>query len=147
VRHERLARIILPTAESDPFYSLFDYIESPYFDVASDAFASLKDILTKHKALVSSFLERAYSQFFDRYMRLVTSDNYVTKRQSVKLLGELLLDRSNFAIMTRFIASADNLKVVMTLLRDRWLRTKFEQWPTPPDQQMGCVGFQFLRKG
>ena len=52
MRHERLARIILPTAESDPFYSLFDYIESPYFDVASDAFASLKDILTKHKVSI-----------------------------------------------------------------------------------------------
>jgi len=126
VRHERLARIILPTTESDPFYLLFDYIESPYFDVASDAFASLKDILTKHKALISSFLERSYSQFFERYMRLVTSDNYVTKRQSVKLLGELLLDRSNFAIMTRFIASADNLKVVMTLLRDRSSSIQYE---------------------
>mmetsp|Transcript_6388 Transcript_6388/g.14205 ORF Transcript_6388/g.14205 Transcript_6388/m.14205 type:complete len:127 (-) Transcript_6388:300-680(-) len=59
-------------------------------------------------------------------MRLVTSDNYVTKRQSVKLLGELLLDRSNFAIMTRFIASADNLKVVMTLLRDRSPNIQYE---------------------
>ncbi|KAL3895690.1 MAG: hypothetical protein SGPRY_013452, partial [Prymnesium sp.] len=87
VRHERLARLILPTSEHDSFYALFGYIESPYFDVASDAFASLKDILTKHKALVSSFLETSYTQFFEHYMRLVTSENYVTKRQSVKLLG------------------------------------------------------------
>lgn len=126
VRHERLARLILPSAETDPFYSLFDYIESPYFDVASDAFATLKDILTKHKALVSSFLDASYDQFFKRYMRLVTSENYVTKRQSVKLLGELLLDRSNFAIMTRFIASADNLKVIMTLLRDSSSSIQYE---------------------
>ena len=116
LRHERLARLILPAREDDAFYSLFGYIESPYFDVASDAFASLKDALTKHKALVASFLDTSYDTFFRRYMRLVTSENYVTRRQSVKLLGELLLDRSNFAIMTRFIAAADNLKVVMTLL-------------------------------
>jgi len=43
----------------------------------------------------------------------------VTKRQSLKLLGELLLDRTNFAIMTRYIACVDNLKMVMVLLRDR----------------------------
>ena len=47
------------------------------------------------------------------------SDNYVTKRQSLKLLGELLLDRTNFAIMTRYIACVGNLKMVMVLLRDR----------------------------
>ena len=43
----------------------------------------------------------------------------MTKRQSLKLLGELLLDRTNFAIMTRYIACVDNLKMVMVLLRDR----------------------------
>ncbi|KAL1507560.1 hypothetical protein AB1Y20_007180 [Prymnesium parvum] len=126
VRHERLARAILPSDDDGPFYALFDYIESPYFDVASDAFASLKDILTKHKALVASFLDTAYTPFFRRFMRLVTSENYVTRRQSVKLLGELLLDRSNFAIMTRFIACADNLKVIMTLLRDSSSSIQYE---------------------
>ena len=48
----------------------------------------------------------------------VRSGNYVTRRQSLKLLGELLLDRSNFAIMTRYIASPAHLKDVMSLLRD-----------------------------
>ena len=38
------------------------------------AFASLKDVLTKHRALVSAFLEASYDQFFRRYMRLVTSE-------------------------------------------------------------------------
>lgn len=64
------------------------FVESPYFDVASDAFATLKDSLTKHKALISSFLDASYDQFFRFYMRLVSSENYVTKRQSVKLLGK-----------------------------------------------------------
>ena len=38
-------------------------------------------------------------QFFKRYTELLRSDNYVTRRQSLKLLGELLLDRSNVKIM------------------------------------------------
>ena len=54
--HERLATLLLPTAEDQQFYALFTYIESPYFDVASDAFASLKDLLTKHKSVVAAFL-------------------------------------------------------------------------------------------
>ena len=38
-------------------------------------------------------------QFFKLYTELLKSDNYVTRRQSLKLLGELLLDRSNVKIM------------------------------------------------
>lgn len=188
-RHERLATLLLPTVDEPQFYALFTYIESPYFDVASDAFASLKDLLTKHKPVVAAFLAQHYEPFFQHYHKLVCpaarpntapsgsarfsarawrplerrvalarggrgwatacpaaasgaraceppaskaadfrrrlfltpagSDNYVTKRQSLKLLGELLLDRTNFAIMTRYIACVDNLKMVMVLLRDR----------------------------
>jgi hypothetical protein len=35
---------------------------------------------------------------FVQYQKLLHSDNYVTKRQSLKLLGELLLDRHNFSV-------------------------------------------------
>ena len=125
-RHERLAQVLLPSAEHQEFYELFMYVESPYFDVASDAFASLKDLLTKHKPVVAAFLAQHYEAFFQHYHKLVCSDNYVTKRQSLKLLGELLLDRTNFAIMTRYIACADNLKMVMVLLRDRSSSIQFE---------------------
>lgn len=41
----------------------------------------------------------------------------MTKRQSLKLLGELLLNRSNFAIMMKYINSSENLKIMMNLLR------------------------------
>ena len=57
-------------------------------------------------------------QFFSRYNSLMQFDNYVTKRQSIKLLGEVLLDRSNFDVMMRYIGEKANLKVLMMLLRD-----------------------------
>lgn len=50
----------------------------------------------------------------------------MTKRQSLKLLGEILLDRTNFKIMTRYIADEENLKVVMNLLKDRSKNIQFE---------------------
>jgi calcium binding protein 39 len=54
------------------------------------------------------------------------STNYVTKRQSLKLLGEILLDRANFNVMTRYIANEANLKMMMNLLRDKSKNIQFE---------------------
>ena len=72
------------------------------------------------------------SQFFSSdpnqlsYNTLINSTNYVTKRQSLKLLGEILLDRSNFNVMTRYISYESNLKVMMNLLRDKSRNIQFE---------------------
>ncbi|KAI4831662.1 hypothetical protein KUCAC02_001197, partial [Chaenocephalus aceratus] len=49
-----------------------------------------------------------------------------TKRQSLKLLGELLLDRHNFTVMTRYISKPENLKLMMNLLRDKSPNIQFE---------------------
>jgi calcium binding protein 39 len=59
LRHEHLTKLIL---ESPSFWSFFSYVEVATFDVASDAFATFKDCLTKHKALVSTFLNENYDQ-------------------------------------------------------------------------------------
>lgn len=60
------------------------------------------------------------------YTTLLLSPNYVTKRQSLKLLGEILLDRTNFNVMTRYISSEENLKMMMNLLRDKSKNIQFE---------------------
>jgi calcium binding protein 39 len=60
------------------------------------------------------------------YKDLLHSPNYVTKRQSLKLLGEILLDRTNFNIMTRYISSEENLKDMMNLLKDKSKNIQFE---------------------
>lgn len=50
----------------------------------------------------------------------------MVRRQSLKLLGELLLDRANFAIMTRYIVSVDNLKLMMNMLRNKSKNIQYE---------------------
>ena len=84
-------------------------------------------------------------QVFDHYQRLLNSENYVTRRQSLKaglscfmymctlpmtsdlqLLAELLLDRHNFTVMSRYISSTDHLKLMMEMLRDRSRNIQFE---------------------
>ncbi|XP_064126224.1 calcium-binding protein 39-like isoform X2 [Loxodonta africana] len=101
IRHEPLAKIIL---FSNQFRDFFKYVELSTFDIASDAFATFKDLLTRHKVLVADFLEQ----------------NYDT------LLGELILDRHNFAVMTRYISRPENLKLMMNLLRDKSPNIQFE---------------------
>ncbi|CAB1458599.1 unnamed protein product [Pleuronectes platessa] len=123
IRHEPLAKIIL---HSEDFHSFFTYVEMSPFDIASDAFATFKDLLTRHKVLVAEFLEQNYDAVFVNYEKLLLSENYVTKRQSLKLLGELLLDRKNFTVMTRYISKPENLKLMMNLLRDKSSNIQFE---------------------
>lgn len=99
-------------------------------------------------------------QIFTEYEKLLHSENYVTKRQSLKvgsslfklnfmfkthcvgtccckhtcvfplhvfqLLGELLLDRHNFTVMTKYISKAENLKLMMNMLRDKSRNIQFE---------------------
>jgi len=42
----------------------------------------------------------------------------LTNMRMLQLLGELLLDRHNYLTMDRYIGSADNLKLMMTMLAD-----------------------------
>lgn len=58
----------------------------------------IQELLTRHKILSAEFLEIHYDKVFSHYQRLLNSENYVTRRQSLKLLGELLLDRHNFTV-------------------------------------------------
>jgi len=123
LEYETLARYLL---YAPSLYKYFQYVEIEEFDISSDAFATLKDLLTKHKTLCAEFLEKNYDTIFQHYTKLLHSVNYVTRRQSLKLLGELLLDRANFNVMTRYISDQDNLKLMMTLLKDKSRSIQFE---------------------
>ncbi|PFH48065.1 hypothetical protein AMATHDRAFT_66277 [Amanita thiersii Skay4041] len=123
LRHEQLCKILL---YSDQFYKFPHYIETTTFGISCDAFANLKETLTRHKPMVAEYLDRNYDRFFASFTTLILSNNYVTKRQSLKLLGEILLDRANFNVMTRYIANEANLKMMMNLLRDKSKNIQFE---------------------
>ncbi|KAF5346455.1 hypothetical protein D9756_010022 [Leucocoprinus leucothites] len=123
LRHEQLCKILL---YSDQFYKFPHYIETTTFGISCDAFANLKETLTRHKPMVAEYLDKNYDRFFSSFTTLILSNNYVTKRQSLKLLGEILLDRANFNVMTRYIANEANLKMMMNLLRDKSKNIQFE---------------------
>jgi len=47
----------------------------------------MQDLLTKHKMLAAEFLDANYDKVFAHYQRLLNSDNYVTRRQALKVPG------------------------------------------------------------
>jgi hypothetical protein len=70
------------------------YVHVPNFDVASDSFSTVRDILTFDKKIAATFIFNNYDAFLTtRYQTLLMSTNYITRRLSLKLLAELLLDR------------------------------------------------------
>lgn len=123
IKHERLLKLVL---ESGQVWKFFRLVEKNDFDVASDAFSTFKDCLMRHTATSAKFIEGVIDRFEGEYNTLLASPNYVTRRQSLKLLGEMLLERCNFKIMTHYIASASNLRLAMNLLLDNRRNIQFE---------------------
>ena len=67
-----------------------------------------------------------YDLVFKRLNGLLTSENYVTRRQSLKLLGEILHDRRNYEVMLKYVSEVENLKLLMCQLRDKSEKIQFE---------------------
>ncbi|XP_050136406.1 putative MO25-like protein At5g47540 isoform X1 [Malus sylvestris] len=124
IRHQNIARYVL---ESDHVKEFFYYIQTPNFDVASDAATTFKELMTRHKSTVAEFLSKNYEWFFHEYnSQLLESPNYITKRQAIKLLGDMLLDRTNSDVMVRYVCSLHNMIILMNLLRDPKKTIKLE---------------------
>mmetsp|Transcript_1045 Transcript_1045/g.2341 ORF Transcript_1045/g.2341 Transcript_1045/m.2341 type:complete len:438 (-) Transcript_1045:236-1549(-) len=96
------------------------------FDVSSDAFSSLHDFLLMHKDVSVVFLETKFHEFFGLYNGLVQSDDYVTQRQALKLLGEILLSRPFMKVMMLYIGEDQFLQIHMKLLRADSKAIQFE---------------------
>ena len=76
------------------------------------ALYNFHELLTRHKMLAAEFLETNFDRVFGNYQKLLHSDNYVTRRQSLKLLGELLLDRHNFSVRNKMLLLAYNFSML-----------------------------------
>lgn len=104
----------------------FGYVFTSCLWVAIDQ-VNQQDILTRHKTMVAQYLSTNFEEFFSRYNTLlIQSDSYVTKRQSIKLLGEILLDRANYNVMTAYVDRGAHLKLCMNLLKDDRKMVQYE---------------------
>jgi calcium binding protein 39 len=89
LRHEDCVRMLFSL---DTFWIFFSLLQMSNFDVASDAFTTLRVALTRHKKLAAEFMLQHFDRFFlTEYNNLLRCDNYVSKRQGLKLLRPHLL--------------------------------------------------------
>ncbi|KAK1063748.1 Hym1p [Friedmanniomyces endolithicus] len=116
-----------PSTGQGIFWKFFPWIDKSSFEVSADAFDCFRLLLTKHKQLISQYITTNFTLFFTQYnATLIQSDSYVTKRQSLKLLGEILLDRQFYEVMTRYVDRGDNLKLIMYQLKDDRRMVQYE---------------------
>ncbi|KAG7811529.1 hypothetical protein KL921_001795 [Ogataea angusta] len=125
IKYEQIAKYLI---FKPIFWNYFDYCEYGSFETSTEAFLTLNDFLTTHKLVASEFFNSHINKFIDRINRLIVSPNYVTKRQSVKLLAQLILDKPNYNLMTTYVNSPHNLKLIMILLGDKSKNIQFESF-------------------
>eukprot|EP01084_Bolivina_argentea_P058300 106460_1 len=105
---------------------LFNLAQQPSFNIAAGAYKILQILLTRHKKLVATYLETNYVNFFSSMNTLVQTGHYVTVRQFLHLLNEILVQKANNNAMIRYIAEKQNLKIVMNLLKSKSEAIQFE---------------------
>ena len=128
IKYEQLCRIVLKDSQ---LWKFFEFTRVPNFEISTESLQILSNAFTTHSNLVSKeFFSNEYNRTkFIRYInKLMAHGNYVTKRQSTKLLASLIIIRSNNLLMNQYIDSADNLKLIMTLMTDKSKNLQLESF-------------------
>lgn len=115
-RDRRLVEAFL--AQPEVPIRLLTFTRHESFDISSDAFSCLRDMLLTHKQVSAAFLEANFQEFFKVYNGLLQSDDYVTQRQALKLLSDMLLERVFMRVMLEYIGDEQFLQIHMNLLND-----------------------------
>lgn len=122
---ESLTKIVL----QDPtVWKYFEFCQHGTFENITDCFQTLYDLLTTHKKLVSEWFQSNSTKFIFNINKLISSNNYVIKRQSIKILSVLILTRQNNHLMLEYVNNPENLKLIMILLSDKSKNLQIESF-------------------
>ncbi|CAE8635743.1 unnamed protein product, partial [Polarella glacialis] len=114
-RHSRLVEAFF--TQTEVAIKLISFTRHEAFDISSDAFSSLHDFLLTHQTLSAKFLEANFREFFGIYNGLLQTGDYVTQRQALKLLSDMLLERKFMRVMMAYIEDEQFLQIHMNLLK------------------------------
>ena len=123
VKFEQINRFVLHHAL---FWTYFRYAQTLVFEIATDTFVTLNQFLTLHKKLVLDFLAKNCEKFTLVINGLIKSQNYVTKRQSIRLLTELVMQKLNQQFLMYYFDDTTSLKIIMMLLSDKLKNVQLE---------------------
>lgn len=125
IKHASIAEFLL---NDKIFWNYFRYCSTSNFENSTDSFNTLNDLLTVHKKVVAEWFRnpKNVEYFIKNINALIKDGNYVTKRQSIKLLAQLILQKQNNSLMIKYVESSENLKIIMNLLSDKSRNLQFE---------------------
>ncbi|CCH42544.1 Calcium-binding protein [Wickerhamomyces ciferrii] len=122
---ETLTNVVL----HDPIiWKYFEFSQRGTFENMTDSFQTLNDTFTIHKKLVADWFNLYSTEFILHLNKLIASTNYVTKRQSIKLLSLLILTRQNNRFMLEYVTNPENLKLIMISLSDKSKNLQLESF-------------------
>ncbi|XP_054167151.1 calcium-binding protein 39-like [Oppia nitens] len=120
LQHQCLAKIVFNWKRFDEF---FTFVNQKTFDVAMDAFITLRTLLTEHKQLTDDYMTQNGVKFFQNYIQLINSDNYVTKRQSLEILAIIL--SQSVIICKLFALNTTYMAIIYKLLWHKYRHIRF----------------------
>lgn len=123
LRHDAIVEVFL---REGLLLQIIGGAESWSFEVASETFSILTEILLDNAKIAAPYVEEHFEEFFRLYNSLLRKDDYVTMRQSLRLLGDMLFEPEFKEVMKRYVGKADFLQLHMNLLRDQSKSIQFE---------------------
>ncbi|XP_029117012.1 putative MO25-like protein At5g47540 isoform X2 [Elaeis guineensis] len=146
IRHQSIARYVL---ESENMRKFFNSIQLPNFDIASDASATFKELLTRHKSTVAEFLSKNYDWFFKEFnSKLLESPNYITRRQAVKETSKNIQIEA-FHVFKLFVANQNKPQEIVSILvtnRNKLLRLLSDFKTDKEDEQFEADKAQVIKE-
>lgn len=112
--------LVTKLLEQGAAFRLVELAGSCDFDISSEAFASLRDILLISPSAAEQYLLANFDSFFGAYHSLLQdTESYPTRRRALKLLGEVLMCRPLMAVMIKYVSTSEFLQLHMVIMRDR----------------------------
>jgi len=101
---------ILEHAHEKLLPTCFERCKEHCFVKSTDAFFFLDHMLRTDPGIGSAWLQRNFDAFFAPYMALLHCEQYTTKRQSIRLLCDILEKREFKPVMYKFVSCKARLK-------------------------------------
>jgi calcium binding protein 39 len=109
-KYEPLARLMWAPDRLD---LLFSHFSVPHFDVSADSFATFRELVL-NAPHAEVFLQEHKQTIIDRLHETLVETNYAPCRQSLKLIGELIMAFPDF--QETYLSDEKNLINVMKLM-------------------------------
>lgn len=115
IKYPELVTTVLQQGAAE---QLIELAQHKNFDISSEAFSTLRELLLRHKVAVARYIEENSAELFRHFNTLFEVEDYVTQRQALRLLGEVLLDRKFMDAMVAYVGNERYLQIHMNFLRD-----------------------------